>query len=309
MKHPRIRFCLLVCAFIVSLVFLLGCNEPRLKSKWRDREITIDGIDSEWEDCRLYYDEDTRTSLGVYNDEEYLYLGFSTGDRMLQRKIIGQGLYTWFNPKGNTDKKVGILFPTGMMGKFIPGRDDWDERTGDGEDSGKNGRHGGASILLRESLGMSSPDMEIHIPDKDYENNILLEEIGGFGLDAQFKHHGGRLVYELKIPLIENDLMPDIVVAAKSGQIGIGFMTKKFDRRKMRGKFGGRERSGRGGHRDGGMSGPGGRGGGMGGSGGRGGGKGGGLAGSGKKGAGRGGMKDQFRAYELWTKVELASAP
>ena len=296
MKKTCVYFCLLGFA---AMVLLAGCNEPRLKSKWLDREITIDGIDSEWEDCRLYYDEDTRTSLGIYNDEEYLYLSFSTADRLLQRKILGQGLYTWFNPKGNTAKEVGILFPTGMMGKFTPGRGDRE----DGEDFGENGRPGGQSILLRRNLEMSSPDIEIHIPGKGYENNILLAEIASLGLDAELKHHGDRLAYELKIPLLDNDSMPDIVVAAGSGQIGIGFVTKEFDRK--RGKFGG----GHGG-RDGGMGGPGGKGGGRGGGMG---GIGGGMGGPNRKGGGfggsdRSGMKGQLKVYELWIQVELASA-
>jgi len=306
MSTLQIRNYLLIAALIVTAVLLSGCNEPRLESKWRDREITIDGFDSEWEDCRLYYDEDTRTRLGIYNDGQHLYLCLSTADEMLQRKVIGQGLYTWFNPRGNRDRAVGILFPTGTLGKFIPGRDDWGRRREKGggrgsdrrpeEPPGEDGEPGEDSAPLPSPSLMSSPDLEIHIPGKNYDTNILLEEIGGFGIEAQLAHHGDRLVYELKVPLVENGLMPDITVGTRTGRIGIGFVTKGFDRKEMRGRSPG-----------GGRRGPGG-------PGGRGRGRDGGTERPGGKGRGPGGpgldeMKEMFKVYQLWTKVELASPP
>ena len=309
MKYQPVHSLFLAIGLGVLLVFLLGCSDPKLKSKWRDREITIDGADSEWEDCRQYYDKDTGTTLGIYNDDTHIYLRLATRDRTLQRRIIGQGLYTWFNPTGNRDKKVGILFPTGMMGKFIPGRNGTRAGRGDREGPGRdrrsdewfgdNRRPGGHSAPLGDGPEMPSPDLEIHIPDRDYDNNILLEEVANYGFDAKLKHHGDRLVCELKIPLVENDLMPDIAVGAKSGRIGIGFMTKELDRKKMRGRSGGRGRGGPGG---------------PGGPGGRGGGRGGGMGGprgkgGGSGGPGRTGMGEMGKVYALWAKVELASRP
>jgi hypothetical protein len=307
MKCAMAKYPLLV--FAILMVLLTGCNDPKLESKWRDREITIDGVDSEWEACRLYYDEDTRTTLGRYNDDAHLYLSLSTGDPVLQHKIIGQGLYTWFNPRGNKEKRVGILFPTGTVGKFIPGQDGGREKgAGKGPSEGDR-RPGGHSILLQDDLEMSSPDLEFHIPEKDYETNILLEEIRDFGFDAKLKRHGARLVYELKIPLTENDSRPDLAIGAGSGWIGIGFETRKHDRKSMKGSRG---KGGAGGPGEG--RGPGGgkggRGGGRGGSGGKGsrmdrpGGKGGGSGGPDHK-----GLEDMGKVYELWTRVELASRP
>ncbi len=309
MKCMLTKRFLLASTLIISLLFSIGCSDPKLGSKWRDREIVIDGIDSEWEDCRLYYDADTRTTIGIYNDYESLYLNLSTGDRTLQRQIIGQGLYTWFNPRGNTGKKVGILFPTGMMGKYIPPQSNSTDRKDIVERPGGHRRTGEDAKRPWEGGQMSSPDIEIHIPDKDYENNILLDEIGGFGFEAQYRHHADRLVYELRIPLVENDMMADVTVGAKSGRIGIGFVTKKIDRKDMwRGSDGNDGRKGPGGPgrhggkggAGGGMGGPGGKGGGMGGHGGK---KG------GFSGADRKGMKDMLKVHELWIKVELASGP
>ena len=281
-------------AAAVLVLLLCGCNSPELHSKWRDREITIDGTDSEWEDCRLYYDEETRTALGVYNDDRHIYIALATGDRMLQRKIFGLGMHTWFNLVGNKDRDLGILFPTGLMGKYIPGEREFGRRTGKGGSFGSGREPSGGAADQWVPLEMESPDLEIHIPEKGYENNILLEEAGAYGFEAQVRHQGDRLVYELKLPLIENGFMPDLVVGAGTGRIGIGFMTKAFDRTAMKGTAGergptGRQRGGRGG----GMGGPGG---GMGGLGG------------GKGGPGKG-VRDMGQAYELWIKVALAERP
>jgi len=53
-----------------------------LQSKWRDKDIVIDAKDNEWQDCQLYTDQATQTNIGIYNDDSYLYICFSTMDKI-----------------------------------------------------------------------------------------------------------------------------------------------------------------------------------------------------------------------------------
>lgn len=73
------------------LVFLTGCNEPSLQSKWRDRDIVIDGSDEEWSDCKLYTDKETGTTIGVYNDKDHVYICMATSDQKVIEQFIKDG--------------------------------------------------------------------------------------------------------------------------------------------------------------------------------------------------------------------------
>ena len=64
------RFTVLI--MLLFLFLLTGCNEPNVESKWLDRDILVDGSDEEWLDCKLYTDKRTETTIGVYNDNDYI---------------------------------------------------------------------------------------------------------------------------------------------------------------------------------------------------------------------------------------------
>ena len=121
-----------------------------------------------------------------------------------------------------------------------------------------------------------------------------MDERNNKGIYAKVKHVQGRLVYELKIPIVQRD-QTHYGVFSKRGKIGVGFETTKIDFRKMggpRGKSGGQIGGGTGpsGGRNDGMGPPGG---GMGGPGGK----------------GRDFKKPEIKPLELWTKIYLASEP
>jgi uncharacterized membrane protein YgcG len=94
----------------------------------------------------------------------------------------------------------------------------------------------------------------------------------------------GKLVYELRVPLVQDEKHPHAIGMDVSEPIGIGFETAELDREQIREKMGGGMPSGGRGMPGGGEKGGGGK------SGGRG---------------SRGG--EAPRRLELWTKVELAS--
>lgn len=331
MKRGNVLFQGLSAVIGLFIILLNGCNEPRLKSKWLDRNIAIDGIDKEWENCRLYYEKNTRSTIGLYNDKEYLYINFDTSDPSIQHQMIEQGFTVWFDPTGGKEKRLGIFYPTGiMMDRKMPGKPfergkpsvngENGENTSQGppEFGDKDDRHFNErkdqhpSILLGDQMDHIIDAIDIKIPDGiGGWDRMFLDKEDNKGIQAKAKHAQGRLVYELKIPLAKNDSRPYGIfeaTATRYKKVSIGFETENPDMGKIGGK---RDRSSRrspGGGMDGPDGGMGGPGGGMGGS------PGGGMErpGEGMGGPGnRGGnLKNQkFEPLELWVKAELAQKP
>jgi len=255
---------------MASTGLIYGCNEPKIKSKWSSRDITVDGIDSEWEDCRLYYDKDIRTTLGFFNDDDYLYVNFITSDPSIQRQIVTQGFTLWFDPKGGKEKHMGIFYPTGMLAwqsfgnRSITRHRQPDEGDEVGEPMEDNRGHGprgnrapgdenfdGPSQMLSKMMEQMPQVIDIKVPDGvGGWDRVFLDENNASGIQAKVSLVERRLVYELKIPMVQNERVPYGIAVSKKRIIGVGFETEKIEAR-----FGNRN-----GPMDGGMGRPGGRG-------------------------------------------------
>lgn len=316
---------LLITLFSFSLV-LSGCRKPvELKSRWMDREVIIDGNDSEWKDYPLYYDEETRSSIGFYNDSQNLYVFFKTMDEDLQWQILGRGIVMWFNKAGNKDKEWAIMFPMGRgpggMHGGPPGRSQ-NKGKGNGPPGGSPDMKGPPPDRIAESrdrppmgqFGAKSfltPELKILNSEKDSGRPYTQNEVNLIGIYLKYTNNPGEgFVCELRIPLVKGDKTPHAVQVSGKNTAGIGFMTEKSKSRSGPGgmkRSGGMDGSGPGGGMGGPMGG-GGPGGGMGGGpgGGMGGGPGGGMGGG--PGGGMGGMSDQDTDLEIWTKITLASS-
>jgi len=110
------RFVFAFMILVLLSVFISGCGKPKLYSKWRNRQITIDGKFEDWQNDIAYYDENTRVSIGVINDDTYLYICLITRNRGLMEQLMRSGFNVWFDPEGGSDKVFGIHFPLGMQG-------------------------------------------------------------------------------------------------------------------------------------------------------------------------------------------------
>ncbi len=256
----------------ISVIFLLafllgGCGGLTLDSNWRDREIIVDGIHDEWEGG-LTYIEKEHVSVGLLNDDEYMYICLVTRDRDIRRRVIQSGFTLWFDPDGSKDKTFGIRYPLGMieMGRRMRGR-------GEGRDD----------ETLRENFAESLREIEILGPDKDDRRRLSVAEVTG--IEIRIRISNEMLVYETKVPLIQNDQHPYAIGAGSGQLIGVGLETAKFDREAMRERMAGGPGGGR---RPGGGMGGGGRGG----------------MGGGRRGSGRPQIPEQFK---LWASVQLAS--
>lgn len=269
-------FIFLTIFMISALILFVGCREPKLSSISRDREIHIDGKSDEWLDFDQYYDEDTRTLVGMLNDESHLYVLLSINDPMIKRQVMGFGLTVWFDPNGGKEKTFGIRFPVGMPRHM--------------SSSFRGGPSGEDSDPLKKMLENPKTELQLLGPDEHEQRTMLRSDVMSYGIEVDVGRTTGNLVYELKIPLTHNGQVRYAVRTDMAKRIGVGFETGKPDQEEMKERSGKRGGGGKGGGRGGmGRGAPGGMGGG---------GRSEGMAGK------HGGKKPE--PLELWTKIQLS---
>lgn len=274
MKTNRMNFLFLVIILLFFVSLFVGCNDPELSSKWCDRGIIVDGIDTEWQDCVPYYDKETRVLIGMYNDEDYLYIRLSSRHHEIQRQVLVAGLTVWFEQKANNKRTFGVHFPVGIL----PEKRMSMFRDSSGKDAD----------LLRQLLEMPQKEIQLLGPGENEQITMAASNIRRFDINVKVDEAEGNLVYELKVPLTQNEQTPYAVLTDKADRIRIGFETGKIELEKMDKNHGQRHTmdKGRGGmgRRSGGM------------------------------GRGRGGMNREqsggrqvCKPLELWINVNLAS--
>ena len=99
---------------LLTVVMAVGCGSEELVSVALDREITIDGETGDWQGL-LKFNEDANLSYGLANNENEMYIVIVVGDRDVRRQIILSGLYLWFDPAGEENRRFGLRFPIGLQ--------------------------------------------------------------------------------------------------------------------------------------------------------------------------------------------------
>ena len=100
-------------SILLLLTFLLvGCGSSQLElnSNWRDREITVDGKNTDWLGAMLFFEEDN-VSVGLLNDENFFYICMIAEDQFMRTQMMRQGFTLWFDPDGGKEKTFGIKYP------------------------------------------------------------------------------------------------------------------------------------------------------------------------------------------------------
>jgi hypothetical protein len=271
-----------ICILLVFLVCLAsamcGCSGAmQLSSAWRDREIVVDGSDSDWRGATAYI-KGSNLSLGIRNDNDYLYACVIIMDRQMQMQMMALGFTVWFDPEGGKDKVFGIHFPLGMEGPrpatALEGRDNAEE--------------------FQKITEQSQRELEIMGPGKKDRQRMLLMQVQG--INVQIGSVQGFLVYELKVPLRKSADHPYAIGIDSVQAIGVGFETTELNLERMKEQLGGMpEGGGNGGPPMGGGGMPPGGGGRPGGGGPPGGGPGMGPPGG-----------ERSASLKLWTRVQLA---
>ncbi|MCC7261137.1 MAG: hypothetical protein IT369_01315 [Candidatus Latescibacteria bacterium] len=274
-----------------------GCGKLAMDSSWRTRQITVDGADSDWQGAVTYVAKGS-TVVSLLNDEQFLYLRLASADRAIQAQMMRLGFTLWLDARGGEAQSFGIRFPRGMGGRGRPsenGEEGWEPE-------------GGWQQRPEREPGKEPPVLapgrpEIIGPGKGEGHALTDPDAEGIALEVV--QAGGRLVYELKIPLARDEAHPYGLGVQPGQQFSIGFQTRtpvQGARRRGRGGEGAMEPGGLG-RGDGGMGPEGPEMGGMEppgmGMGGRGPG--------GRRGPGAG--VDLPQPLKLWVEVRLASAP
>jgi hypothetical protein len=241
-----------ICIVVLISTVVGGCSSTaELSSLWNNNKIVVDGNADDW-GGHFFYLKDSHVSLGLRNDQDFLYVCLMSSEGQFRRQMVGLGLTVWLEPEGG--KKWGIHYPIGFMGQG--GRPSFNREETEGE--GDTAQVFGQSLQNLEILGPG---------DEDRQQFSALETPG---ISVKVGNSQGSAVYELKVPLRASSDHPYAVGAAEGSTVKLSLETGKFesgDRRAGMGE-GGREGGGEGGGRGGGWRGGGGRGRGGGGRGG-----------------------------------------
>jgi hypothetical protein len=226
-------------AVLLSITVLTGCGDESLQSRTLDREIVIDGTADEWVGATTWF-EDAHLAVGVFHDEDNLYLSLRSRNMQANRQIIMGGLELRFQPASGTSGDLAVRYPLGMDPSDMPRRPPGGERGGRGDREPP--RPGFDSLAVKRK------------EDQDWLT-FRTDEYTGIEVAASMKRE--EFVCEMKLPLRKGESTPYALSTVPGSVLTLVAESRRPDLEQMRGRMGGR-----GGGMGGGM---GGRGGGMGG--------------------------------------------
>lgn len=285
MRQSRTVSCVAGTVVVALVAGVFAAKRAQIDSHWRDRDVVIDGDNSEWAGPLRPLDENHPIVTAAMNDGQFLYVVLSASDATVGRQILRQGLIVWFDPSGGDKKHFGVKFPVGLLPEQAAGRGRGGFRRAPGGERPPDDP--GSADPAKPDQPEPTNRLEVYGPQKDDVHSFVTDMAPGIAV--KIGQVEGYLVYELKVPLARSADTPYAIEAKSGALIGFGLETPKIERPAREG--GGR------------MGGFGGGGGGMGGRGGRGGG------GGGRRGGG-GGDRDQpeqAKPLKGWATVQLAA--
>jgi hypothetical protein len=218
--------------FFILLSFFSGCTNLEMDSLWLDRVITIDGSDAEWENAKAYV-EKANVSIGAFNDGNFLYLCLLSMDRRIEGQIMRRGLTVWLDPKGGRNKSFGIHFPLGFHGMVANPYGSERKSSIQDEDTQPDGTDREVSESAEDPIGPmfrdirnilgTLTDMEILGPGK--KDKLRMPVNGAQGIEVKMGFADGRLVYELKVPLVKKEEFSYAVGIGAIKTVSVGFET------------------------------------------------------------------------------------
>jgi hypothetical protein len=211
-KSVQNRF-VIRCIVVFIFIFIAGCNAVEIESIWVDHKITVDGLrGSDWDGVMLKIN-DQPVGVGFQNDDDYLYLLFTTYDRDLQREILIGGLTIWFDSSGGDDKIFGIHFPLTTEQKKLSETPGLEEEKFQDE---------GARF---EKTQFNVTDMDITGPSREKKQRVNVNQLKQ--IEAKIDVSGGNLTYELRVPFRDVGLDPYFIGTKAGNTIGVGIETSE----------------------------------------------------------------------------------
>jgi hypothetical protein len=197
------RFAVLFSGFL--LLMLLGCSGSKeLNSVWTNQELAITGDGSHWKDATIDI-VGPDVSVGVKNDNNYLYVGLITSNRATQLQMLALGCTAWFDVEGKKNKTIGIQFPVSglLQGRRFPAQENQEE--------------------LQRMINLAQRQLVILGPGEGEQHRLSVQDAAG--VEAHLGYVDGTLIYELKIPLQKNKAHVFAVNADMTKPIFVGFET------------------------------------------------------------------------------------
>jgi hypothetical protein len=207
------RLCVMTLAALMLLA--VAANAEKLDSKWRSSDVTIDGMQFDWEGSLYSFDED-KVNVGVMNDRDYLYICLVPLDDSIIRQAVGAGFTVWVEGDGGKKNKIGIRHPVGMRMRDHQMNMDRDERRN--PDSDDRWR------MADQSL----EDVQIINPESKDTVTVATAELTG--LEVRVGIRNERMVYELKVPLAVNEENPYGINAEPGSKVKVKFETDEVKR-------------------------------------------------------------------------------
>jgi hypothetical protein len=211
---------------LLLIALLAGCGAAQMTSRPKDTTIVIDGKLAEW-GGKMEYIEKAGFSVGLVNDDLYMYVAFAIRDPRLSHRLMRTGLTLWLNDRGNKDKSVGIQFPDQTANLDIStemeeGRPPQGSRAKDeGQPPrGHRGEMAPDTSMVREIIRNSIEEMVILFPKNLQFNELPVSSVGG--VEAMVAYDHNVLAYEFKVPLVAGQMTPVAIGSKRVETIGLG---------------------------------------------------------------------------------------
>ncbi len=210
---------------VISSLFLTNCGTTEIISKWQTNEITVDGSQVDWE-SKLKFIEEEEIAIGISNNENNLFICLSTTDVFKMTKLLRMGFTVWLEPVSGDGEVIGIQYPIKSDG-LSPGV----MRPGAGNEIGQE-----VMEQLIQKFKTEQHEFLIVNEDKFPLNAYPVSNETGFQVRIGIEMR--QLVYELKIPLANNNSAPVNVDALPGEILSIGFESGEIDALSGRGRSG-----------------------------------------------------------------------
>jgi hypothetical protein len=207
-------------------ISLLGCSSTtQLSSVWRTNEIQIDGSANDWNSFQTNINN-SPVSLGLRNDDEFIYLCMKSQNPQFRRQLAGLGLTLMF--ESESGNKVGLNYPIGLMKLDRPtsfpseearSREEWDR-------------------LSDESMN----EYEIIGKDETDRHRFSIIEKNGFAM--KIGEQDSAVVYEVKVPLKKSASIPYALETSAGTLVKVDITSGTFGGKRPGGRMGQRRRGG-----------------------------------------------------------------
>lgn len=191
-------------------LMIIGCNRLVFESQWSEGPISVDGNDIDWETKTLHQLESMPVSLGLRNDEEFLYILLLVDNPMMSENLRASGISLWFTRENEKHPNLGLHYTGNDTRRPDPDPDDsfWEYLTTDQKTRFRRRR-----LVLKNMIRIFQGEKAFQIsPD------------GAKGPAAATVSRQRTFGYEFKIPIQTVENRPYAIESQLGESIGIGIM-------------------------------------------------------------------------------------